>query len=164
MSDAMLLAACHELDAAVTVLVAGPGLDGELSREQVEIYLHAHHASRVLALSEQQTNLALRVLEWHPSEATALLVAASRGLEGMAEIRGGGLRVRLGPESASVWALDAETVTSLPLPASVLGSGSLDEVEKRLRQLLGWSELDLERDKAASLRQMATVSRSRTHE
>ncbi len=158
-SDAMLLAACQQMDTSVTLLIAGPGLDGELSHDQVQTYLHAHRASKALALGDADTHLALKVLEWHPSEATALLVAASRGLEGTAEIRGGGLRVRLMPESASVWAVDAGSTTSLPLPASVMDTESLSEVEEHLHSLLGWSELDRERDKAANLPSLGPVTR-----
>jgi hypothetical protein len=158
-SDAMLLAACHQLDTSVTLLVAGPGLDGELTRDQVHTSLGAFEASKLLALGEPETDLALGVLEWHPSEATALLVAAARGLVGTAEIRGGGLRVRIDPRSSVVWGLDARKTRALPLPASVTGSQSLSEVEERLRGLLGWSELDRERDKATRLERVRPVTR-----
>lgn len=156
-SDAMLLAACQQLDTPVTVLVAGPGLDGELSRPMVVDYLRVAQAEVRTVVRESETRLALEALEWHPSEATALFVAASRGLRGTAEIRDAGLRVLLQPESASVWALDAAELGSLELPLAVEQSESLDDVEQGLRAVLGWSELDRERSKASNLAKSLAV-------
>lgn len=150
-SDAMLLAACQHLDTPVTVLVAGPGLDGELNGPEVVDYLRAAHGEVRTVLGESHTRAALEALEWHPSEATALFVAASRGLRGTAEIRDAGLQVQVRAESATVWAVNAVELRTLELPLAIQESGTLEDVEAGLRAVLGWSELDRERSKAENL-------------
>jgi hypothetical protein len=145
-ADALALAAVDRLALPATVLVAGPGLDGELREREV------------LAVTGREPLLVLRppdvapfrtVLTWHPSEATALLVAAARGLRGRVEIRDAGLGVRLTAASAGVYALPlAEVMEINRLASAVRTSTSLDEAEKIVRENDARSEIDYERDKA----------------
>jgi hypothetical protein len=89
------------------------------------------------------------VFDWHPSEATALLVAAGRGLRGDVEIRGDGHRVRLTDQSTNVYTLARTDVLGLNEPArAALTSRTMDEVEAFVRAVCGDFELDYERQRA----------------
>jgi hypothetical protein len=148
LADALMLAACAHLGTTAEVYVAGPGLDGELTQPEVRARFRALGATRALDLSERAATKALGVLEWHPSEATALLVAAARGLEGTAEIRDAGTQIRLSPQGACVWAIPCLTATDSSLAASIFDTKSFAEAEEALGRLIGQTELEYERHKA----------------
>jgi hypothetical protein len=147
LADALALGACADLGIPVDVLVVGPGLDGELTESEV---LARAGSGIVLELSATDTDRYAYVLEWHPSEATALFVAATRGARGVAEIRDGGLPVRLSDNSPNVYRTDLARALTLSAPARALrDASSLEEAEAIIRQLCGFSEIDYERAKAA---------------
>lgn len=140
LADGLVLAACAGLPA--DVLVAGPGLDGELPEALV-----MSRAEYAFTLTERDFAPFETALARHPSEATALLAAAARGLRGRAEIRDGGLPVRLTDHSAQVLRTPLAAVDS-PLVRALAGSASLPEAERLTREICGFSELDYERHKA----------------
>lgn len=76
LADALTLAAACQVNAPIRLLVAGPGLDGELSPDGLRPMLGpvAH------TLTAKDVELISTVLEWHPSEATAMLAATARGI------------------------------------------------------------------------------------
>jgi len=150
LADALMLAASTHLGSTVEMLVAGPGLDGELTHTEVMARLDGLAAKLALTLPESATGRALRVLEWHPSEATALLVAAARGLNGTAEIRDAGTQIRLAPPGRDVWSVPTTAAIGSSLGAHLFDSTSIDDAEQSLRDVLGWTELDHERRKAAA--------------
>src|SRR5262249_17605020 len=137
---------------SATVLVAGPGLDGELA-EDVVLERIGHNA-RAYELNAAIWELFLPILEWHPSEATALLAAASLGLRGRVEIRDAGIPVVLTDRSPTVLGLPLASVMALnPVAAALVGSRSFDEAEQLAVKVLGWTELEYERQKAQRPRQ-----------
>ncbi|MGV9902266.1 DUF1152 domain-containing protein [Streptomyces sp. NPDC003388] len=159
LADALTLAACCQVNAPVRLLVAGPGLDGELKPEDIGDVLgpvvHTFTASDASVISA--------VLEWHPSEATALLAAAARGVRGKCEIRDAGLPVPLTDESPRVHEFDLDDAISRnELARAIMATAHLDEAEAHSREICGSSEIDYERNKALWLndRQPAQLDRA----
>ncbi|MEU0806051.1 DUF1152 domain-containing protein [Streptomyces sp. NPDC005970] len=148
LADALSLAACARIDAPVRLLVAGPGLDGEIPvetlRDRLGPVIHnltAEEATRVGA-----------VMEWHPSEATAMLTATARGARGLCEIRDAGLPVPLTDDGPTVHESDlGAAFESNRLASAVATTTSLAEAEQHSRDICGYSEIDYERDKATRL-------------
>jgi hypothetical protein len=159
LADALALAATADLPVPVEVLVAGPGLDGELSEEAVLARIDQLWGRRVMRVGHAEARWAMPLFDWHPSEATALLVAAGRGLRGDAEIRGGGHRVRLTDESPNVYALAHSDVLGINEPAGgVRETLAMGEVDDIVRAVCGRSEMDFERERAAEARISALAS------
>ncbi|GAB3177670.1 hypothetical protein GCM10027162_27790 [Streptomyces incanus] len=150
LADALMLAACCQVNAPVRLLVAGPGLDGELLPEDVAgvlgLIVHTFTARDSDAISS--------VLEWHPSEATGLLVATARGVRGTCEIRDAGLPVPLTDESPTVHEVDLDDAVSRnQLARAIMATAHLGEVEAYSREICGYSEIDYERNKALWLKE-----------
>lgn len=151
LADSLSLAAAAGLDVPVDVLMCGPGLDGELAE--------AYVLERSAALGAEESAFRLQptgpdldsLFRWHPSETTGLLWAAASGTRGTAEIRDRGLPVQLTERSTRVWRFRHSDVLEANRIASDLrGTRSLDEVEEELRRYPCGSEIDYERQKAAS--------------
>ncbi|MER5549546.1 DUF1152 domain-containing protein [Streptomyces sp. NPDC002589] len=154
LADALILAACCQVNAPIRLLVAGPGLDGELSADDLRGLLgplvHTFTAKDVEPISP--------ALEWHPSEATGMLAATARGVRGTCEVRDAGLPIALTDESPRVHEVDLdEALSRNQLARSILATTTLDEVEAQSRQICGFSEIDYERNKAAWLRDQPTM-------
>ncbi|MEU3601605.1 DUF1152 domain-containing protein [Streptomyces sp. NPDC006798] len=149
LADALVLAACHRLGAGVRLLVAGPGLDGEVTAGELRPLL----GRNVLTLSPDDVDRVAGVLEWHPSEATAMLAATARGVRGRCEVRDAGLPVPLTDEGPTVHAVDPATAYARnTLARAIASTRTLAEAEALSRETVGFSELDYERAKAARLR------------
>jgi hypothetical protein len=147
LADGLALAAAAKLGLPGTVVVAGPGLDGELGEAEVLAITGPSPARR---LDEADVAPFRRVFSWHPSEATALLVAAARGLRGRVLIRDAGLDVDLTDASPGVHVLPlADAVAGNRLAGALGDTTSLAEVEEVTRAVCGLSEIDTERRKAA---------------
>jgi hypothetical protein len=150
LADALTLAACCQIDARIRLLVAGPGLDGELPFEDLRGVLgptvHTFTAKDVEPVSS--------VLEWHPSEATGMLAATARGVRGTCEVRDAGLPVPLTDEGPTVHQVDMdEALSRNELARAIATTTSLDEVETYSREVCGYSEIDYERNKASWLKE-----------
>ncbi|WP_395576734.1 DUF1152 domain-containing protein [Streptomyces sp. BK79] len=149
LADALTLAACCRVDAPVRLLVAGPGLDGELSADDLQPLLgsvvHTFTAEDVAPINS--------VLEWHPSEATGMLAATARGVRGTCEVRDAGLPVPLTDASPQLHEVDLdEALSHNALARSIMATTTLDEVEAHSREICGFSEIDYERNKATRLK------------
>jgi hypothetical protein len=155
LADALTLAACVQIDVRVRLLVAGPGLDGEIPADVLRNRL----GTRVLAFTPHHTDSVTRVLDWHPSEATALLTATARGVRGICEVRDAGSPVPMTDESPMVFAVDTEAAFRANTVAQALRQTStLQEAEEQCRRACGFSEIDYERSKASRpTRQGTTV-------
>ncbi|MYT70022.1 DUF1152 domain-containing protein [Streptomyces sp. SID8367] len=148
LADALTLAACCQVEASVRLLVAGPGLDGEIPAEA----LHDRVGPAALKLTTKHVEPIGSVLEWHPSEATAMLAATARGIRGLCEVRDAGLPVPLTEESPVVHEADLDdTLQRNELARAILDTRSLDEAEQHSREICGYSEIDYERNKASWL-------------
>jgi len=161
LADALVLSACHELDIPVDVLIAGPGLDGEIPEIDVLARAGTAIATR---LRPADVDRCLHVFDWHPSEATALLAAAARGARGTAEVRDSGLPVPLTDHSPNVYRLTyAQALAVNPLAQALRHATSLEEAERITGALCGFSELDYERAKATALREAGSRARHEPH-
>jgi hypothetical protein len=87
-------------------------------------------------------------LDWHPSEATALLAAAARGIRGRVEIRDAGLTVDLTDNSSGAYLLSlAAVLDHNRLAAALADTTTLDEAEQATREQCGFTEINHERAK-----------------
>ncbi len=145
LADALTLAACCELNFPVRLLVAGPGLDGELSAEALRDRL----GPVALTLTAEHVEPISSVLEWHPSEAVALLAATARGARGLCEVKGNGLPIPLTDEGPAAYEVDLEEALDRnELARAILATENLREVEQYSRDICGFSEIDQERSTA----------------
>jgi hypothetical protein len=134
--------------ARVRLLVAGPGLDGEIPADD----LHPLLGPTLLTLTPEHVEAISNVLEWHPSEATAMLAATARGVRGTCEVRDAGLPVPLTDEGPRVHEVDIdEALSRNRLARALVTTTSLDEAEQHSREICGYSEIDYERNKASWL-------------
>jgi hypothetical protein len=155
--DALMLAATVVVNAEAPVLIAGPGLDGELTRTEVATRLAETNATLLLTLPMPSEQVS-KVLEWHPTEASALLAASSMGIRGKVEIRDAGSVVELDDDSAQVWVTSAQAaVETSRLASGVLDSASLHEADLAVREI-ATTELELEEGKAARVGEMSFIS------
>ncbi|WP_165036716.1 DUF1152 domain-containing protein [Candidatus Protofrankia californiensis] len=152
LADGLALAACTGLPVPVEILTAGPGLDGELSESEVLSRVEALGGRILHRLHSDEVQPALDVLAWHPTEATALLIAAALGARGTVEIRDNGTPVELTDHSADIYGVDlAALVPSTRHVASLADTGTLAQAEDVIRRVCGISEIDYEREKAQRL-------------
>ncbi|MFH9858941.1 DUF1152 domain-containing protein [Streptomyces sp. NPDC017202] len=150
LADSLTLAASCQVDAPVRLLVAGPGLDGELSHENLRGVL----GPLVHTFTAADTEPISQVLEWHPSEATGMLAAAARGVRGTCEVRDAGLPIPLTDESPTLHEVDLdEAVSRNELARALMSTTTLDEAEALSREVCGFSEIDYERNKALWLKE-----------
>ncbi|WP_329146079.1 DUF1152 domain-containing protein [Streptomyces niveus] len=148
LADALTLAACCQVNAPVRLLVAGPGLDGELPAD----LLHDRMGPTVLTLTAEHVEPISSVLEWHPSEATGMLAATARGLRGLCEVRDASLPIPLTDKGPTVHEADLDdTLNRNQLARAILTTQTLEEAEQHSREICGYSEIDYERNKASWL-------------
>lgn len=171
LADSLTLAAMATTDHAVTVVVAGPGLDGELPAALVDQRCRAAHATSI-GLTIEHFSTVLAVLEVHPSEATALLAGVLDGVLGDVEIRDNGTRLHLTPQRGNAYLLPSESAAAMnPLAQALSTSASLGEASVTTQALCGRSELDYEhrkasgpaKDRPAEVDERELASRVRSH-
>jgi len=149
LADALTLAACCQVNAPIRLLIAGPGLDGELPVNEVLRVL----GPLVHTFTEKDVERVSAILEWHPSEATGMLAATARGVRGICEVRDAGLPIPLTNDSPTVHEVDLETALRRnELAGAILSTTTLTEAETHSREVCGYSEIDYERNKAAQLK------------
>lgn len=148
LADALTLAASCQVDFPVRLLVAGPGLDGELPAAE----LRGRLGRNVLTLAPRHIESIAQVLEWHPSEATAMLCATAREIRGLCEVRDAGLPVPLTDEGPTVHevALD-DAFNRNRLSRAIASTTTLAAAEQLSREICGFSEIDYERNKSTWL-------------
>lgn len=159
LADALVLAAAPGLSPDGRVWVAGPGVDGELTADDVEWRAHSIGGVALPPFPSDVAALALPVLQWHPSEATALFVAAAQGVRGLVDIRSGGMPVQLGEVGSCVYKCGVDNAfDASPLSNSVAGSRTLLEAEQKVIALCGISEIAFETRKAGTAKLRAGYS------
>ncbi|MBB4951408.1 hypothetical protein F4556_006943 [Kitasatospora gansuensis] len=145
LGDALALAACAAAGLPTTVHVAGPGLDSEVP----EGVLLPRLGAPAFALTSCHALAVDRVFDWHPSEASALLVAAARGVRGVCGTRDAPQPVLLGPASAEVYSLSLARALELnPLARALAGTTDLAQAEAASTAVCGFSEIARERARA----------------
>lgn len=151
LADALVLAAARGLSPDARVWVAGPGVDGELTADDVLSRTRSIGGAALPPFATEIAALALPVLRWHPSEATALFVAAAQGVRGLVDIRSGGMAVHLGDVSSSVYACGVDNAFDFsPLAESVADSRTLLDAGQSVIGVCGISEIAFETRKAGA--------------
>ncbi|MEU4241044.1 DUF1152 domain-containing protein [Actinoplanes sp. NPDC026619] len=153
LADSLALAAVAGLPLPARVVVAGPGLDGELPGNYVREAMT--RASMVThRVSAEDVRPFMTALNHHPSEATALLSAAALGIEGSAEIRDSAALVPIDASSADLLIAEVDALLAVNHVAQdLMNARSLADVETATRERCGRTELDHERRKAEALSQ-----------
>jgi hypothetical protein len=154
LADALTLAAASQVNAPVRLLIAGPGLDGELSSDDLRPLL----GPVVHNLTAKDVDSISSILEWHPSEATAMLAATARGVRGTCDIRDAGLLVPLTDEAPRVHEVAlGQALSRNYLARALRTTTTLNEAEAHSREICGSSEIDYERNKAVRLKDQKPV-------
>lgn len=146
LGDALAVAACAATGIPTTVYVAGPGLDNEVPLPALLPRL----GEAAFALTARHAEGVLGVFDWHPSEASAMLVAAARGVRGVCGTRDAPEPLLLDDAARRVHRLTLERVLELsPLARELAGRASLEEAEEASLRVCGFSEIERERRRAA---------------
>lgn len=154
LADAGVLAACNNLGVRTRVLVAGCGLDGELTVDELKeiITLFRDCAKRQLEVDNLPQYL--EAFSWLPSEASALFLLSCMGFKGTCEIRQDGYRIELDEFSSNVYDIDYNEVYHHSMIADKISSmETLNAVEQVVLEITGKSELEIERRKLTNISQ-----------
>jgi hypothetical protein len=155
LADALTASACTDLP-GTAAWIAGPGVDGELSTALV---LQRTGDATARSLDPEAWKPILPILRWHPTEASALLASATLGLRGTVEIRDAGLPVHLDDTSPVVHEMTMTAVSGInPLLSALSNTASFAEAEQIATEILGGTELDIERRKAGKPRHRSLPS------
>ncbi|WP_026252793.1 DUF1152 domain-containing protein [Streptomyces sp. PsTaAH-124] len=147
LGDALALAACAHASLSTSVHIAGPGLDSEVP----EATLLPTLGAPLRTLTAADTQVVERVFDWHPSEASALLVAAARGIRGICGTRDAPEPVTLTDASPGIYRLTLTRALQLnPLARALADTTDLDAAERASLQVCGFSEIARERARAAA--------------
>jgi len=160
-ADALVLAAAQGVPMPTWVIVAGPGLDGELSEATLLAALRQEEGVQSGTITPELAAEVAGMFTWHPSEATTgLLCAAAQGMRGRVLMRGAGIPVDLTAISPTIWVVGASAFRHNQVAQALKDASTYDDAELAVRTLLGQSELDIERAKAAVRDEPATVEPS----
>lgn len=151
LADSLALAGAARFASCTTIVIAGPGLDGELPAAQVRGRLASASPQQSRVMSSDVKNFTA-ALDHHPSEATALLSAAAIGIEGLAEIRDNAALVPLDATSSDLLRISGQDALAIaPVARALVNTRSFPEAERLTREMCGRTELDHERTKAEAL-------------
>ncbi|MGW6122370.1 DUF1152 domain-containing protein [Nocardia sp. NPDC055165] len=146
LADSVALAAAVMSGLPSQVLVAGVGLDGELSISEVCARLTHLSAQDVAVLTPTDVVEFEPIWSWHPSEANGLLTSAAHGWRGTVETQRNSV-VQLVDAVTHIYQVSAETLAENSLAALVMPATTLVEVEELLRNHRGYSDIDIERNR-----------------
>jgi hypothetical protein len=159
LADSLSLAALADFPVPVDVVVAGPGLDGELSPSYARSRCISLGASLSFRLGIEDIVPWYPALTQLPTEATTLLAAAALGMTGRAEIRDDTDTVFVSNDSADVYTLPvSNAIGGNQLAQKLVATHSMVEAEAAALSICGGSELSNERQKAKRLRSMVAPS------
>ncbi|MFD3596420.1 DUF1152 domain-containing protein [Nocardia sp. NPDC058640] len=146
LADSAALAAAVMSGLSTHVLVAGVGLDGELSASEVDARLESLGGHQLAILTPADVAEFKPIWSWHPSEANGLLAAAADGWRGTVETQRHTV-VHLTGSATHVHKLDAENLAASTLAALLRSTTSLEQIEQLLRDQRGYSDVDIERNR-----------------
>lgn len=144
LADSLTLAAALSAGLPTSVVVLGPGSDAELSETEVLGILEEVGAAPVGAVTSDDTLTLSPVLSWHPTEATALVAAASTGIRGAVAMRRGHVPVPITGRTSHLWRISHPTWKVFPLANALREKDSLLEAERVMRAI-AVNEIDYER-------------------
>lgn len=151
LADQLALAACVRTGIPTRLLVAGAGLDGELSTVTITERLTHLDAEQLPSFSPADIIPVRHVFTWHPSEASGLLAAAASGRRGRVEVRDAGDQVELTDATTDLYAVDGKRAAACTPAAHLDDVNTLSEAEQVIRETTGVSEIEYETRKARRL-------------
>lgn len=157
LADSLTLAAAVLSGLSVHLLIAGVGLDGELTPTELRELLRRHSSTAVAQIDAGDASMVAEVWNWHPSEANGLVCVAAEGWRGVVESQRDAL-IDITDDATSVYEVDAYGVAARSLSADLSDTVSLEQVEKRIRARRGYSDIDTERDRLSVRREQRTPS------
>lgn len=151
LADQLALAACVRTGLPSQLLIAAPGIDGELSRTTILSRLTQLGGGQLPNLTVTDLAPIRHVFNWHPSEASGLLSAAAAGRRGHVEIRDAGDHIELTTATSELFVVTAESALRTTPAALLTDSQSLSDAETIIRGATGISEICYETKKAERL-------------
>ncbi|WP_405136783.1 DUF1152 domain-containing protein [Nocardia sp. NBC_01388] len=151
LADSLVLAAAVRSGLPLRLLVAGVGLDGELTEGELAARLADLGATPRFTFAAKDFDSVRPLFEWHPSEANGLLAAAADGVRGKVETRQGHTTVTLTDAAPIVHEVDSAAVCANSLAAHLAETATLEAVEEVIRSYRGSSEIDFERGRLAEV-------------
>ncbi|MEV5838459.1 DUF1152 domain-containing protein [Nocardia sp. NPDC052112] len=155
LADSLTLAAAIQSEIPLHLLIAGVGLDGELTPPELCTLLDRQGSAAVAELGAADVSMVAEVWNWHPSEANGLLCVAAQGWRGEVESQRDSL-IRITDDAVVVYEVDASGVATHSLAADLSDTTSLDQVEQRIRARRGYSDIDTERIRLSAHRERRT--------
>lgn len=152
LADQLALAACVRTGLPSQLVIAAPGIDGELSRSTILARLNRLGADQLADLTAIDLAPVRAVFNWHPSEASGLLAAAAAGRRGRVEVRDAGDQIELTSATPTLFAMSAKEALWITPAVQLTDSQSLEDADTAVRAVTGISEIRYETDKAARLR------------
>lgn len=152
LADQLALAACVRTGLPSQLLIAAPGIDGELSPATIHARLNHLGAHQLPDLTSTDIAPVRPVFDWHPSEASALLAAAATGRRGRVEVRDAGDHIELTDTTPALFTVDAKDAPEVTPAGQLTNSRSLADAEAIISDATGISEIRYETDKATRLR------------
>ena len=110
LADQLAIAACMRTELPARLVVAAPGVDGEIDADTLRRRLKDLHSQRLPTLTADDLDPIRSVFQWHPSEASGLLLAAADGHRGYVQVRDAGDQIALTDDTASLHSLDLDDV------------------------------------------------------
>lgn len=149
LADQLAVAACLRSGLPGRLVVAAPGVDGEIEPATLHQRLADVGGKRLTTLSPADFDPVRDIFAWHPSEASGLLLAATDGCRGAVEGRDAGNRIELTEQTPQLHAVEIEDLLSVVPGAALTDTTSLAEAEHRIHELTGINEIRYETEKAA---------------
>lgn len=158
LADSLTLAAAIQSELPVHLLIAGVGLDGELTPAELGPLLRRQGAAAVAELGAADVAMVAEVWDWHPSEANGILCVAAQGWRGEVETQRDAL-INITDDATVVYEVDPFGVAAHSLAVDLSDTISLEQAEQRIRARRGHSDIDIERHRVTALREqrMPTV-------
>lgn len=119
LADQLALAACVRTGLPSQLLIAAPGIDGELSPATILARLARLGAHQLPDLTSTDIAPVRPVFDWHPSESSGLLAAAATGRRGRVEVRDAGDHIELTettPAPRTSITTGRSSTSSVPMP------------------------------------------------
>jgi hypothetical protein len=152
LADQLALAACARTNLPTQLLIAAPGIDGEIPPITILTRLDRLGADQLPDLTSTDLAPVRLVFNWHPSEASGLLAAAAAGRRGRVEVRDAGDHIELTDTTPALFTVNAKATLQTTPAEQLTDTQSLDEAENIIRETTGISEIRYETDKATRLR------------
>lgn len=149
LADQLAIAACLRTGLIARLVVAAPGVDGEIDSDTLRRRLKDLHSQRLPTLTADDLDPIRTVFQWHPSEASGLLLAAADGHRGYVQVRDAGDQIALTDDTASLHILHLDEIRPHIPAAQLIDTASLTDAEAITERITGISELRYETQKAA---------------